>query len=133
MAGESCDPTPDSRFGALANLLAASIAAEPREVAAFAYCDPAGRVLGTLRIASADSGSLDLPVRRIVADAVLLDAPRVVMAHNHPSGDASPSRADRAATSRMARAFEAIESRLVDHVVVGRGGAVWSFRAAGLL
>ena len=133
MAGESCDPTPDSRFGALANLLAASIAHEPREVAAFAYCTPGGQVLGTLRIVSPCSGSLDLPVRRILADALLLDAPRVMMAHNHPLGEAWPSRADRETTGRLARAFETIESRLVDHVVVGRSGAMWSFRAAGLL
>ncbi|WP_231733606.1 JAB domain-containing protein [Sphingomonas sp. CCH9-H8] len=125
--------SPEAPPDALASRLAAEIADEPCEVAVFAFCDWRGAVLGTRRIASACTLAVDLPLRRIVADAVLLDAARVVMAHNHPAGDAWPSRADRDVTARLARALAAVDSRLIDHVVVGRGGATWSFRAAGLL
>jgi DNA repair protein RadC len=133
MAGALSALFPEAPPDALASRLAAEIADEPCEVAVFAFCDARGTVLGTRRIASARSLTVDLPLRMIVADAVLLDAARVVMAHNHPSGEAWPSRADRDVTARLARALAAVDSRLIDHVVVGRGGAMWSFRAAGLL
>lgn len=125
--------SPEAPPDALASRLAADIADERGEVAAFAFCDSRGIVLGTRQILSPCSVSVDLPLRRIVADAVLLDAARVVMAHNHPMGEAWPSRADREVTARLARALAAVDTRLVDHVVVGRGGVTWSFRAAGLL
>ncbi len=133
MAGASSAISPEALPDALASWLAAEIAGERREVAAFAYCDSRGTPLGILRIASSASDWVDLPLRRIVADVVLLDAARVVMAHNHPSGEAWPSRADRDVTARLARALAAVDTRLIDHVVVGRDGATWSFRAAGLL
>lgn len=133
MASATPAMSPGIGIDALASRLAAEIAGEHREVAAFAYCDSRGSLLGTLRIASSTSDWVDLPLRRIVTDAVLLDAARVVMAHNHPSGEAWPSRADRDVTRRLAHALASVEARLDEHVVVGRDGALWSFRAAGLL
>lgn len=133
MAGALSALSPEAPPDALASRLAADIAGEPREVAAFAFCDSRGHVLGTRRIESPCADSVDLPLRRIVAAAVLLDAALVMMAHNHPAGEAWPSRADREVTARLARALAAVDTRLVDHVVVGQGGATWSFRAAGWL
>ncbi|RYD55748.1 MAG: hypothetical protein EOP60_05755 [Sphingomonadales bacterium] len=69
-----------------------------------------------------------LPQQRIAA----LDAEAVVMAHNHPSGDSTPSVADREATRMLARALDGLGIRLLDHLVVTRNG-VSSFRAMGLL
>ena len=133
MAGASSDFSPEHSADALASQLAADLAPEPCEVATFAFCDARGGVLGTRRLRSHQMDSVDLPLRRIVADAVMLDAARVVMAHNHPAGEAWPSRADREVTARLARALAAVDTRLVDHVVVGQGGATWSFREAGVL
>jgi DNA repair protein RadC len=56
----------------------------------------------------------------------------VILYHNHPSGDPTPSREDREFTRRLATASEAVGVRLLDHIVVGREGCV-SFREAGLL
>lgn len=125
--------SPGIGIDALASRLAGMIAREPREVAALAFCDGSGRLVGIRRIGGGWDDAIDLPLRRIVADVVLLDAVTVVMAHNHPSGESWPSRADRAVTLRLARALASVEARLDEHVVVGRDGAMWSFRAAGLL
>ncbi len=133
MVGALSAFSPEPPRDALASRLAAEISGESNEVAAFAFCDTHGNVIGTRRIASPCSDSVDLPLRCIVADAVLLDAAQVMMAHNHPAGEAWPSRADREVTARLARALAAVDTRLVDHVVVGRGGTTWSFRAAGLV
>jgi DNA repair protein RadC len=56
----------------------------------------------------------------------------VILIHNHPSGDPTPSAEDIDLTARVRRALDAIDVRLVDHLVVARRGHV-SFAEAGLL
>jgi DNA repair protein RadC len=80
-------------------------------------------------------GTLDRAVvepREILKRALLASAAGVIVYHNHPSGDPSPSREDREFTRRLASASDVVGLRLLDHVVVGREGCV-SFREAGLL
>lgn len=80
-------------------------------------------------------GTLDRAVvepREILKRALLANAAGLILYHNHPSGDPSPSREDREFTRRLASAAESVGLRLLDHIVVGRGGCV-SFREAGLL
>ena len=80
-------------------------------------------------------GTLDRAVvepREILRRALLTKAAGVILYHNHPSGDPTPSREDREFTRRLAAAAESVGVRLLDHVVVGRDGCV-SFREAGLL
>jgi DNA repair protein RadC len=80
-------------------------------------------------------GTLDRAVvepREILRRALIGKAAGVILYHNHPSGDPTPSREDREFTRRLAAACEAVGVRLLDHIVVGREGSV-SFREAGLL
>lgn len=115
-----------------AGALFGRLAAEAVEVAAFAYLGADHRLLGLRHCRSGARDRLELPVRTIAADALAFGARALVMAHNHPSGDPSPSAADREATRRLARALDALEVRLLEHLVVARDG-VASFRALGLL
>ncbi len=48
----------------------------------------------------------------------------MIIGHNHPSGVAEPSEADRSITLRLARALALVDIRLLDHVVVSRDGHV---------
>ncbi|HEY0623020.1 JAB domain-containing protein [Sphingomonas sp.] len=132
MALQASLPSPGTPFEAIGRLVADSVAGERVEVAAFAYCDDAGRMLGIRHARSDAADAVDLPVRRVAIDALSLDAAVVVMAHNHPRGEAWPSQADREATRRLADALRTLGVRLHEHLVVGAGEA-WSFRAAGLL
>jgi DNA repair protein RadC len=80
-------------------------------------------------------GTLDRAVvepREILKRALLCNAVGVILYHNHPSGDPTPSREDREFTRRLASAAESIGLRLLDHIVVAARGGV-SFREAGLL
>lgn len=80
-------------------------------------------------------GTLDRAVvepREILKRALLSNAVGVILYHNHPSGDPTPSREDREFTRRLAAAAESLGLKLLDHIVVGRAGCV-SFREAGLL
>jgi DNA repair protein RadC len=80
-------------------------------------------------------GTLDRAVvepREILRRALIGRAAGVILYHNHPSGDPTPSREDRDFTRRLASASESVGIRLLDHIVVGREGCV-SFREAGLM
>ena len=112
--------------------LFAPLAAEPVEVLAFVYLDAEQRLLGMRHARSLSVDTHALPIRDVVRDALSLGAVGVVMAHNHPSGDPTPSAADRDATRMLARALDPIGVRLLDHLIVAAGG-VTSFRALGLL
>lgn len=112
--------------------LFASLAAAPREVAAFAYFDPEWRLLGMRHMPSNAPDMASIRVRDVIADALAYDAAAVAMAHNHPSGDPTPSVADHALTRRLARALDVVGVRLVEHLVLARGRQI-SFRAQGLL
>lgn len=70
--------------------------------------------------------------REVVKEALSCNAAAVVLAHNHPSGVAEPSRADELLTQSLAAALKLVDVRVLDHLVVGRG-AVVSFAERGLL
>jgi DNA repair protein RadC len=70
--------------------------------------------------------------RDVFRVAMLASASHVVLFHNHPSGDPSPSPADRAMTRRMMATGELIGIDVMDHIILG-GSAFFSFRQEGLV
>ena len=70
--------------------------------------------------------------REIVKRALELAASAIILVHNHPSGDPTPSRADIEMTREIVGAAKALHITVHDHLVVGRGGTA-SFKALGLL
>ena len=68
----------------------------------------------------------------MVKRALALGASAIIMIHNHPSGDTTPSRADIDMTRIVAKALTAVGIALHDHVVIGRGRHS-SFKTLGLL
>jgi DNA repair protein RadC len=81
------------------------------------------------------SGTVDhTPVypREVVKRALELGASALILVHNHPSGDPTPSRADISMTREIALAAKALKIDVHDHLVIGRGRHA-SFKALGLL
>jgi DNA repair protein RadC len=70
--------------------------------------------------------------REVVRRALALNAGAVILAHNHPSGLAEPSRADEYLTQTLKSALQLVDVRVLDHLVVGQG-AVVSFAERGLV
>lgn len=70
--------------------------------------------------------------REIIKAALSHNAAAVVLAHNHPSGLAEPSHADRVVTERLIEALSLIDVRILDHVVIGHAESV-SFAERGWL
>ena len=81
------------------------------------------------------SGTIDhTPVypREVVRRALELSASAMILVHNHPSGDPTPSRADIELTREIAAAAQPLKIAVHDHIVIGRSGHA-SFKALGLL
>ncbi|EMH6513547.1 DNA repair protein RadC [Raoultella ornithinolytica] len=70
--------------------------------------------------------------REIIKAGLKNNAAAAVLAHNHPSGEAEPSKADRHITERLKQALELVDIRLLDHLVVG-GMDIISFAERGWL
>ena len=70
--------------------------------------------------------------REVIKRALYHNAAAVVLAHNHPSGEVTPSKADRLITERLVQALGLVDIRVPDHLIVG-GSQVFSFAEYGLL
>lgn len=70
--------------------------------------------------------------REVFGSAVRMGAGAIIVAHNHPSGDAEPSMQDIEITQRLAKGGELLGIPLLDHLVCGQGGYV-SLRSRGVL
>jgi DNA repair protein RadC len=103
-----------------------------REVFACLYLDNQHRVLD---FAELFFGTLDAAAvypREVARAALKLNAAAVIFAHNHPSGVAEPSEADKTMTRSLKNALALFDVRVLDHFVIG-GEAVYSFAEHGLL
>ena len=70
--------------------------------------------------------------REVFKAAILANSAAIILAHNHPSGDPTPSKEDIAVTKRLAAAGEIIGIQVLDHVIVGDGRYV-SLKAMGYM
>ena len=75
--------------------------------------------------------------REIFRPAMLVSAYAVIVVHNHPSGDPSPSQSDHSLTRRLGEAAELLQIKLLDHVIIGAPAEgrppYFSFKEAGIL
>ena len=103
-----------------------------REAFVSILLDLKNRVLG-VHVVSVGSLSASLVhPREVFKAAILTNAASLIILHNHPSGDPTPSREDREITSRLKRCGETLGIPLVDHVIVAAEG-YRSFAESGLL
>jgi DNA repair protein RadC len=93
-----------------------------------------------VRIQEVSLGSLNESIahpRDVFRPAVISSAYAVIVVHNHPSGDPSPSQADHSLTRRLAEAAELLQIKLLDHIIIGAPAAgrspYFSFKEAGVL
>ena len=94
------------------------------EVFAALFLDTRHRALAFEELFQGTLDGAEVHPREIVRRALAHNAAAVIVGHNHPSGDAEPSAADRAVTARLKQALSLMEVRLLDHFVVGDGAPV---------
>lgn len=96
------------------------------------FLDGANQVLGFEVLSVGTINAASVYTREVVKRALRQQAAAVIFAHNHPSGIAEPSGADRRLTERLCAALALVDIRVLDHFVVGEGPLV-SFAERGWL
>lgn len=96
------------------------------------FMDAQGHYIRDELLTDGSVGRVRVVPRIIFSRAFQLRASRLIVAHNHPSGNCRPSADDRAATVALAQMGRALEVELVDHLIVSRRG-YFSFDKEGLL
>lgn len=104
--------------------LALQLAGRPHEVFAVLFLDAQHRLLRLEELFQGTLTQTSVYPREVVKRALQLNAGAVVLAHNHPSGVAEPSRADEYLTQTLKTALQLVDVRVLDHVVVGQGQVV---------
>lgn len=89
------------------------------------------KVLGCKELGEGGINSANISIRRIVETAIAMGASSVVLAHNHPSGIAVPSKEDVMTTRLVSAALELVDVKLMDSIVVADGDYV-SMQASGI-
>ena len=119
---------------------------EPKEAAAYCsdlqalqqeevrvlFLNTKNRVLGQKTVFLGTVNSAPVSAREIFYAAVKYMAASVILLHNHPSGEPSPSREDEEITKRLVQAGEILDIKVIDHVIIGRYG-YYSFKEKGYL
>jgi len=112
--------------------LMARLSDRPHEVFCVLYLDNRHRVIAFEELFRGTLDGASVHPREVVKQALQHNAAAVIFTHNHPSGIAEPSDADRRLTQRLKDALSLVDIRTLDHFVVG-GGEVVSFAERGWL
>jgi DNA repair protein RadC len=110
----------------------AAMAFEPREEFRILFLDNRNRLLANEVQGRGTINHTPVYVREVVRRALELSAMSIILVHNHPSGDPTPSRADIDITKQIIEAAAPLGISVHDHLIVGRDGHL-SLRASGLV
>jgi len=101
--------------------LSARLRDYPYEVFAALFLDNRHRVIRFEELFRGTIDGASVHPREVVRKAMLHNAAAVIFSHNHPSGVAEPSQADRRITERLREALALVDIRVLDHIVIGDG------------
>jgi len=99
--------------------IASKFQSQEREVFGCLFLDSRNRVLSWIELFFGTINSTTVHPREVVKEALRLNAASVIFAHNHPSGDSSPSSQDIDLTKTLQDILKVIDVRVLDHLVVG--------------
>ncbi len=104
-----------------------------REQCVMLALDNKHKVIGSNVVSVGSLSASIVHPREVFKPAILLNAAALILAHNHPSGDTTPSEEDHALTQRLKEAGKCLGIPLLDHLVLGDHGTFWSFADQGLM
>jgi DNA repair protein RadC len=121
-----------SSWSALLAYVKAALAHEPREQVRVLFLDKKNQLIADEVTGEGTVDHAPVYPRELMRRALELSASALILVHNHPSGDPTPSSADVEITRQIVEAGRALRIAVHDHLVVGRDG-IASFKALGLL
>jgi len=93
--------------------------------------DSRNRVTAWREVARGSGEAVAVPVRDLFRTALMVGCNKLIVSHNHPSGDPTPSPADIVLTRNIREAGELIQIPVLDHIIIGAGERFFSFAAGG--
>ena len=105
----------------VANLLMPELKYEKREIAKVIILNTKNVILRIVNISLGGSNFACIEPKDVLTEAIKIQAPKIILVHNHPSGDATPSKSDYNVTDRVYDAAQLLGIELLDHIVLGDG------------
>lgn len=105
----------------VAELLMAELRYEKREVAKVVILNSKNIVLRIVNISFGGTNFASIAPKEILAEAIKMQSPKIILVHNHPSGDPKPSKEDFRVTDRIYECADIMGIELLDHIVIGDG------------
>ncbi|MBS0849689.1 DNA repair protein RadC [Citrobacter sp. JGM124] len=96
------------------------------------YLNQQNQLMGYETLFTGTINSTEVHPREVVKRALYFNAVAVIFAHNHPSGDITPSHADKNLTQRLVNILQLVDIHVLDHLIVG-GRHIFSFAEHGLV
>lgn len=116
----------------VANLLMDELRFEKREIVKVLILNTKNILLKTIDISYGGTSSTIVEPKDVLLEPIKMGAPKMILVHNHPSGDPKPSKSDYAVTDRIYEAAELVGITLLDHIVIGDGKYESIFAKKGL-
>ena len=110
-----------------------SLSEEPGEVFGILNLNTKNKIAGAHIVSRGSLNTTLIHPRETFRQAILNNSASIILFHNHPSGDPTPSREDLDVTKRLVEAGRIIGIEVLDHVVIGDGGKYVRFREKGLM
>lgn len=105
----------------VAEILIPELRYEKREIAKVLILNSKNIILRMINISLGGANFARLEPKDVLAEAIKMQAPKIILVHNHPSGDTTPSQGDYNVTDRIYEAAELMGIQLLDHIIIGDG------------
>ena len=105
----------------VADMLIPELRYEKQEKVKVLILNSKNKVLKTYDVSFGGSNFAYIEPKDVLAEAIKMQAPKIILVHNHPSGDAKPSKGDYKVTDRIYEAAQLMGIQLLDHIIIGDG------------
>lgn len=111
----------------IAKLMIENLRYEKREIVKIVILSSRNEILKIKDIAIGGANFANLPMKEVLAEAIKMKAPKIILVHNHPSGNTTPSKQDIDYTNQLYDVSYFLGIELIDHLVIGNGTYVSIF------
>lgn len=105
----------------VAELLMPELKYEKKELVKVLILNSKNAILRIIDVAQGGTNFACIEPKDVLAEAIKMQAPKIILVHNHPSGDCTPSKGDYGVTDRVYEAAELMGIKLLDHIIIGDG------------
>lgn len=103
----------------VAKILMSELRFQKREIAKVVVLNNKNQILKIKDIAFGGSNFANLSIKDILVEPIIMKAPKIILVHNHPSGDSTPSKQDIEFTNNLYESASIFDIQLIDHLVIG--------------